>query len=331
MEAFVLTILNGLSSTAELDVRVYFKQTAGFVLRPELAAALAPLGERVEIVERGSVALVRAIARADLVHAQNASPDVVCLAKLGCRPILMTLHAHRVAGHSWRQRLWDFCLRRANRRFFVSNFVRHTWEGGVPRPRSEVVFPICELAANPLAPAQRRGFAFAARWIPNKGVETLVEAYAKAALDPAVWPLRLVGDGPLRAAIERRVADLRLRGVELLGFVSQEAKADVIRSARWMVVPPNTREDFGLTAIEARHLAVPCIITRDGGVPEAAGEEALACEPGDVAGLAACLRAAAGMSEDEYAGRARRTRETLLPRLAGPEFYAQAYRELAKE
>ena len=64
------------------------------------------------------------------------------------------------------------------------------------------------------------------------------------------------------------------------------------------------------------------------GVPEAAGEEALRCEPGDVVGLAECLRVAATLEESEYARRARSTRETLLPRLRGPEFYAQAYREL---
>jgi glycosyltransferase involved in cell wall biosynthesis len=134
----------------------------------------------------------------------------------------------------------------------------------------------------------------------------------------------------LRAPIERRIAALGVRGIEVLGFLSQEAKAEVIRTARWMVVPPNTGEDFGLTAIEARALEVPCVITRDGGVPEAAGEEAIACAPGDVAGLAACLRAAAAMPEAEYAARARRTFETLQPRLARPEFYAAVYRELAR-
>jgi glycosyltransferase involved in cell wall biosynthesis len=36
-----------------------------------------------------------------------------------------------------------------------------------------------------------------------------------------------------------------------------------------------TREDFGLTAVEARNLGVPCIITRDGGLPEAGGKQAL--------------------------------------------------------
>lgn len=329
LEAFVLAVALGLPPTEARDVRLVFKRTAQFTLSPELAAAVAPLGDRARFVDRGSAELRRAIGWAQVVHAQNASPDVVLFAKLRRRALLVNVINHRRPGRSLHQRLWDFCLRRADRRFYISDFVRNSWEGVAPWPRSEVVFPICELAANPKPVAVRRGFVFAARWIPNKGVDTLVEAYAQAALDPAAWPLRLIGDGPLRPEIERRIAALGVRGVEVLGFLSQEAKAEAIRAARWMVVPPATNEDFGLTAIEARALEVPCIITRDGGVPEAAGEEALACAPGDVAGLAACLREAAAMPEAEYARRARRTFETLQPRLARPEFYAAAYHDLA--
>jgi hypothetical protein len=65
-------------------------------------------------------------------------------------------------------------------------------------------------------------------------------------------------------------------------------------------------------------------------VPEAAGSEALACEPGDIAGLADCLRRAARMEDEEYSGRARRCRETLAAELPGPEHYARSYLELAR-
>lgn len=330
LEAFSLAIARGLPATPELEVRLCFKRVTGFALKPELEAAVAPVAERVRFIERGGAALREAIAWSEVVHAQNPSPDVVLLAKLRRRPLLINVINHRVSGRSLRQRLWDFCLRRGDRRFYISDFVRQTWEGPTPWRDSAVVFPICELADGALPPGQRKGFVFAARWIANKGLDTLVEAYAQAKLDPVAWPLVLIGDGPLRPAIEQRIAALRVRGVNTPGFVAQAKKAELIRRARWMVVPPDTREDFGLTAIEARHVNVPCIITRDGGVPEAAGEEALSCAPGDVAGLAACLREAAAMSEPDYARRAQRTRETLLPRLAGPEFYARTYRELAR-
>lgn len=329
MEAFVLAIARGLRGADDVEVKVFFKQARGFMLADPLAAAVRGLGVPVEFIARGGVSLVRAVAWADVVHGQNASPDAALAARLLQRPLLMTMHAHRWPGGSLRQRAWRWALGAADRRFFVSEFVRRTWEGEAPRAGSEVVFPICELAEGVKRPEARSGFVFVARWIPNKGVDTLVAAYAQARLDPERWPLCLVGDGPLRGEVLREIGERNLRGVETPGFLPQAEKAEAIRSARWMVVPPNTREDFGLTAIEARALGVPCIATRDGGVPEAAGEAALLCEPGDVAGLATCLQAAAAMDEREYAVRAEQTKTTLAAQLRGPEFYRRVYLKMA--
>jgi glycosyltransferase involved in cell wall biosynthesis len=194
-----------------------------------------------------------------------------------------------------------------------------------------VVFPICELSDLPPLPAEeRRGVVFVARWIANKGLDTLVEAYAQSGLDPAVWPLRLLGDGPLRPSILSRLHELDLDGhVEAPGFLSEREKAECIRHSRFAVIPPNTREDFGLVAIEARHLGVPCLITRDGGVPEAAGKHCLSCEPGDVDGLTQLLRQAAAMTQDQYLKLAEATRGCLAKELVKPEFYAEFYRTLA--
>jgi glycosyltransferase involved in cell wall biosynthesis len=329
MEAFSLALARGLAPASGVELRLFFKQTKQFVARRELADAAASAGDRVQFLPRGSRALWRAIQWADVVHVQNASPDVVLLALVQRRRLLVSVINHRQPGSSLHQRAWAAGLRCADARFYISEFVRRSWEGPQLRAGSRVVFPICELAGEPAGPAARRGFAFAGRWIANKGIEALLEAYARAALDPVAWPLRLMGDGPLRLELERSLAARGLRGVSSLGFVSLATKVETIRTSRWMVVPPQTNEDFGLTALEARHLGVPCIVTRDGGVPEAAGAEALTCAPGDVAGLAACLRAAAAMPDAEYEARARATRETLLPQLAGPAFYAAAYRALA--
>jgi hypothetical protein len=63
-------------------------------------------------------------------------------------------------------------------------------------------------------------------------------------------------------------------------------------------------------------------------LPEAGGQQALICEPGDVTGLAKLLEQAAQMSEAEYAERGQRTREELATELEPMEFYARAYRRI---
>lgn len=328
MEAFSLTLVDAFTMESGLKAQLMFKRAGDFALADDLRGAVAGSAAPVRFCAKLSFDLVRAIWQADLVHVQNPCPDVVYLARLFRRPLLVNVINHLGEGRSLRQQLWRRGLRLADRRFYISEFVRRSWEGAKTWPRSQVVFPICELPEGSVPLAERKGFAFVSRWIPNKGIETLVEAYRLAGLDPVKWPLRLMGDGPLRAGIERRIAKLGIAGIELLGFASQEKKADVIRGSRFVVIPPHTREDFGLVAIEARNVGVPCIITRDGGLSEAAGEGAISCEPGNAEALAECLRKAATMPENEYSVLAERTREALQRELVQPAFYARTYREM---
>jgi glycosyltransferase involved in cell wall biosynthesis len=173
---------------------------------------------------------------------------------------------------------------------------------------------------------KRGGFVFAARWIENKGADKLVAAYAQAGLDPEQWPLRMLGDGPLRGWLLEEVRAHGIRGIEMPGFVTEEEKHRATASARWMVVPPHTNEDMGLTAIESRSVGVPVIATRDGGLPEAAGPGALLCEPGDVEDLARVLQEAAAMPDEIYRERAQLAKSSLKGYLVPLSFYTEQYR-----
>ena len=64
--------------------------------------------------------------------------------------------------------------------------------------------------------------------------------------------------------------------------------------------PPNTKEDLGLTPLEARSVGVPCIASIDGGVVETAGRHALFCKPGDVESLKESLCKAICMDNVQY-------------------------------
>lgn len=328
IEAFVFAVATAVRREPEIDLRLRFKRTKGFVLQPDFKAMLQ--GEDADFVYRADRELIDEVRWADVVHLQNASPDVVALAKLFRKPLALTIHNYMPAKMTAHTLLWRTGAKLASARWYNSDFVWRTWEGDEKRHGSRKVPTVSKLPEGWTPPEERRGFAFIGRWIANKGIDTLVDAYALAQLDPEKWPLVLMGDGPLRSLIEYAIQRREIRGIEVLGFVDEAIKTARVQNARWMVVPPNTREDFGLTAVEARHLGVPCIITRDGGLPEAGGPQALICEPGNPAALAELLRQAARMSEVEYAERARRTREELNTELEPMEFYARAYRQLAR-
>ena len=326
IEAFVLAVAAAVRKEPDFEVRVCFKKTKHFARQPSLKAMLQ--NEPVEFCERADRDLASAIRWADIVHLQNASPDVVAMAKLFRKRLVLTIHNYMPRALDGHRLLWRLSAKFADARWYNSQFVWDTWEGDHKRRGSRKVATTSKLPEGWTAPEERRGFAFIGRWIANKGIDTLLDAYAAAKLDHEKWPLVLMGDGPLRSLIEYAIQRRGVTGIRVLGFVDEGTKAHEMKTARWVVVPPNTREDFGLTAIEARHLGVPCIITRDGGLPEAGGRQALICEPADVLGLARLLEQAAQMSDAEYAERAQRTREELATELEPMEFYARAYRRV---
>jgi glycosyltransferase involved in cell wall biosynthesis len=329
IEAFVLAVADALRKEPDMEVRICLKRVTGFVLQPSLKEILKPYD--VIYVDRGADRdLLEAIRWSDVVHLQNAPPDVAFATKWHRKPLVCTIHNYMGREFTLHRLLWRVAARMADARWYNSQFVWETWEPKQKRAGSRKVPTVSRLPEGWTPPEQRRGFVFLARWIANKGADTLVDAYAQAQLDREQWPLTMMGEGPLRKLIEYAIEKRGIAGVRVLGFVDEETKTREIQNARWLVAPPNTMEDFGLTPIEARSLGVPCIVTRDGGIPEAAGKHALICEPADPAALARLLEQAAAMGEVEYAERARRTKAELATELEPMEFYANEFRRIAR-
>jgi len=329
IEAFVLALADTLQHEQDFSIKICFKKVKGFALHPSLAAMLR--GQPTSFVDRAGGELARAVQWADAIHLQNASPDVVFLAKLFRKPIVLTIHNYMPRQWTAHRLLWRFSARLADARWYNSNFVWETWEDDHHRPGSRKILTTSRLPEGWTPPEDRRGFVFVGRWIANKGIETLVHAYAQADLDRAAWPLVLLGDGPLRPQVEALVTKHQLSGVQMPGFVDEPTKTSYMKNARWIVVPPHTNEDLGLTALEGRNVGVPCIITNDGGLPEAGGAESLVCEPANPAALARLLEQAAGMTAEEYVDRADRTKRELATQMVPLAFYPDAYRRMLRE
>ncbi|HVU37069.1 MAG TPA: glycosyltransferase family 4 protein [Opitutales bacterium] len=329
LEAFVFALAASLAGQEGFSPKLCFKLVHGASLDETLRARCEKLGGPIAIVQRGSQALFNNLRWADVVHAQNPSPDVAWGAQLAGRPLVMTIINHRSTRASAHNFLWGRAVRLAQERCYISDFVRETWEPRGLRRHSQVFPAVSSLP--PAGPVQweRKGLLFVGRWIANKGIEELLEAYATAKIAHAQWPLTLAGDGPLRQKVGDIVAQRGLGTVRLAGFVSEEEKFSLMTHAKWNVAPPHTREDLGLTPIEARHLAVPSIITRDGGLPEAAGLHALVADPGDVISLRARIEEAAAMPEDEYRRRALGAQAGLAKFLRPLSDYYEIYRRLA--
>ena len=143
----------------------------------------------------------------------------------------------------------------------------------------------------------------------NKGIRILIEAYRLSSPNPSEWPLTML-EMDLKAEVEA-IRQMGIQGIHMPGFVSEKDRCRFTSDAKWMVTPPHTKEDLGLTPLEARSAGVPCIASRDGGVQETAGKHSLLCKPGDVESLSECLKQAMQMSPLEYERKSRLAKEGL--------------------
>ena len=328
IETFICAIAKALHAQPGFEVTLCFKKTKNFKLDWILEKTAHETGAEVVFVERASRELAAVIRRADVVHCQNPCVDVAVLTKLFGKGLILTMHSQRHRNLRPREIARWIAWNMADRRWYNSEFNWNTWDPERKKSASSRLHVLLHLPTGIMPPAERKGFIFVARWIANKGLDFLVEAYARAKIDRKQWPLILLGDGPLRPMIEAKIRDEKIEGIEIRGFVEERERNDAIRRARWMVTPPNTKEDLGVTPIEARHVGIPCIITRDGGLPEAGGRHALMCEPANVGELQALLEKAAHMEFGEYEQLSEATHQELLEYLPPLSAYMEHCRQL---
>jgi len=269
----------------------------------------------------------KAIKDSDLVHLHNPMVEGLWCTKKEGKPCVMTVYNWRRKGFHPRLLLWRWAVSQADRRWYISEFVWNSWEK-VRREGSERLPVVSRMCQEECPPHQRKGFLFIGRFVPNKGIRVLIRAYQKISPDPDLWPLTLVGDGPIGEEVESMISANNISGVKLTGFVSEKERHRYTREAKWMVTPPHTQEDLGLTPLEARSVGVPCIASIDGGVRETAGKNALFCKPGCVDSLAKRLQEAIEMRESTYEEKSLSAKEGLEDYVRPLDQYAIEYLSL---
>lgn len=310
----------------EFEVQLCFKLVKGVQPTADLMQAAVKACPRSSFTHSNSLKLMKLIAWADILHVQNTPPDVIFAARLLGKKVFLTVHNWRRPAVNFHYRMWRVSVRMAHHRWFNSRFVWETWEPRKKQPNSECLPTVSKLPTAWCPPEQRKGFLFVGRWIPNKGIQEILRAYALNQFNPTEWPLTILGDGPIREEVRALAQELGLHDVVAMpGFVDATSKEKYLSSCRWLLAPALTKEDLGLTPIEARSVGVPSIVTRDGGLPEAGGPAALVAEPGDVEDLARCMRQASEMQEAEYTQRGKLAHASLQDFLKPIEYYRQAY------
>lgn len=170
----------------------------------------------------------------------------------------------------------------------VAGWLRST--GGFDDARVVVKYNgVAGPARPPTPPGAGAPFVFLGRLAAYKGVDLLLDAWRRAALDAE---LHIVGDGDMADTV--RAAAAADRRIRWDGQVPPDRVESVIAAARAVVVPSIWNEPFGRTAAEAMAHGRPVITTGRGGLSEIVDGSTGWITGVDAGDLAAALAHAAG-------------------------------------
>jgi glycosyltransferase involved in cell wall biosynthesis len=327
VEVFTAAAARQALDSGPCEVRIVYRVPRKTVINPNLESGLRRFNVNWRIICFVDVRYVMDLLWADVIHCHFPVPYATFPARLLGKKLIVTVEAkHHETRHKFYHRAG---LRLAHAQWFISEFVAKTWSACRSDSTSRIVPAICEIPSAHVAPSERKGFFFIARWVPLKGLEQIVEAYATAGFAKDRHPLLLYGDGMLHDEVHALIDKFGIREfVSTPGFVDATEKERAMASARWNLAPTAFAEDLGLTPIEARYCKVPSIVSDIGGLPEAAGADALYCKAGDVASLRQAMEQAAAMGEEEYARRSHACYKSLADYMPSKDFYLGEYKRL---
>jgi glycosyltransferase involved in cell wall biosynthesis len=210
----------------------------------------------------------------------------------------------------------------------------------VALPRSMVIYhgvadPLGNygVAQAPRNSSWRICFAYVGRFVPEKGIPTLLHAAGLLRREGHEFDVRLVGDGPERAKLEAIIRQEQLANcVRFTGFLTGKALADMLSDVNIVVVPSVWEETAGLAAIEQMMRGRLVIASDVGGLGEIVGDAGLKFTPGDAHALADCMRIVLQERSviDSYGRRAHERALQLFVRDRMVQEHAVVYRELAR-
>ena len=126
--------------------------------------------------------------------------------------------------------------------------------------QATVIYPPVEappFSANVITDYQDEAFFLVvSALVPYKRVDLAIEAFNRIQK-----PLRIVGDGPLKKALQRQV---RYQGIQFEGWLPANELWDRYRNAKALIFPGE--EDFGIVPVEAQMCGTPVIAYGKGGV-----------------------------------------------------------------
>jgi len=182
----------------------------------------------------------------------------------------------------WHKKIWT---RNINRFIVATEFTKAKYvEVGIPSSLISVKPHFVKDPGRSGDIHQRTHALFVGRLSHEKGIKVLLEAW-RGIKD---LPLYIMGKGPMEAEIKEYISKNKLDNVTLLACIDAQIYKDLMRKARFVIIPSLCYENFPRIVVEAFAYGVPVLASRRGSLPEVVSEGSTGAlfEPGNSSDLA---------------------------------------------
>lgn len=163
---------------------------------------------------------------------------------------------------------------------------------GIPPERVTVIPNAVDtevFTPDPTAAAPIPTVVCVARLVPQKGLETLVDAFRLTLAKVPTARLEIIGDGPLRLDLQRRIQEGGLDPAIRILPVTEDVRPHLRRA--WVFALASVAEASPNTILEAMATELPVVATSVGGIPDLVvhGETGVLVKHGDPAAFSEAL------------------------------------------
>jgi glycosyltransferase involved in cell wall biosynthesis len=253
-----------------------FARAAWLALRLGWRSDRGPIVHAIYLAEACVLARWTRAERVDHVHAHfgtNSTTVAMLCEALGGPPYSFTAHGPEEFDKPQVLALGEK-IRRSVFTVAISDFGRSQlfrWAPVDAWPKVQVVrcgLDALFLDGSPKPPPANRRLVCVGRLAEQKGQLILIEAASLMAARGIAFEIVVIGDGPFREPMERRIRELGLGGnVRLIGWQSNSSVRTWIIESRAMVLP-SFAEGLPVALMEALALGRPAISTYVAGIPE---------------------------------------------------------------
>lgn len=222
-----------------------------------------------------------------LIHVHVGYPEGAAVARVAAQrdlPFVLTEHATylaRLLADPVQRTLYGQAARAAARVIAVGSDLAAQIVAAFPDLQGRVVVipNAVDIDSFPLVgPAERTPdeLLYVGYRTAVKGLDTLLDAFAKVHIARPTATLRLVGSSPdaaTEAGWQRRAAELGIAAAVRFEAATDRTGVAQAMARAALFVHPSTRETFGVVAVEALASGLPVVAADSGGVTEILGDE----------------------------------------------------------